>query len=170
MVRASPATFARGTFNRILIEGELAFRLRAPLAPDASSDPARVAAAVGELVVTIEVVDPRYRDMASADQGLNGALIVGTGMAYREPVAWSSLVAVVRRDGNVVKQTCGGHPLGNLLFLLGWLARHAAERGQGLAEGDVVTAGTWTGVVEATPGQAIEVEFPAVGRATARFE
>jgi len=177
MVRASPATFARGTFNRILIEGELAFRLRAPLPLDAGSDAARVAAAVGELVVTIEVVDPRYRDMDAAgpalrlaDQGLHGALVVGTGIPYREPVAWTPMIAIVRRDGNVVKQTRGGHPLGNLLFLLAWLARHAAERGQGLAEGDVVTAGTWTGVVEALPGQTIDVEFPAVGRATARFE
>src|SRR5690242_11676 len=29
-VHGSPVTFARGTFNRILIEGEIAFRLHAP--------------------------------------------------------------------------------------------------------------------------------------------
>lgn len=177
MVRASPATFTQRSFNRILIEGEVAFRLREPLPLEATSDAARVAAAVGELVVTIEVVDPRYRDMDAAgptlrlaDQGLHGALVVGTGIPYREPVAWTSLVAIVRRDGNIVKETRGGHPLDNLLFLLAWLARHAEAEGHGLAAGDVITAGTWTGVVEALPGQTIDVEFPAIGHAAARFE
>jgi 2-keto-4-pentenoate hydratase len=39
-----------------------------------------------------------------------------------------------------------------------------------LGEGDVVTAGTWTGVLEAFPGETIDVEFPAIGRTSARFE
>jgi 2-keto-4-pentenoate hydratase len=38
------------------------------------------------------------------------------------------------------------------------------------ASPDVVTAGTWTGVYEAGPGQTIDIEFPDVGRASARFE
>jgi 2-keto-4-pentenoate hydratase len=57
-----------------------------------------------------------------------------------------------------------------VLVLLPWLARHAAARGMPLEEGDLVTAGTWTGVVEALPGDAIDVEFPAIGRASARFD
>ncbi len=178
VVRPSPAKFAHGSFNRILIEGEVAFRLREPLAPEGPDiGPSHVAAAVGELVVTMEIVDPRYRDMDAAgpalrlaDQSLNGALVVGNGIPYREPVAWSSLVATVRCNGIVVKETRGGHPLGNPLFLLAWLAGHAAGQGHALAAGDLVTAGTWTGVVEAMPGQTIDVEFPAIGRASARFE
>jgi 2-keto-4-pentenoate hydratase len=177
-VHASPATFARGTFNRILIEGEIAFRLRAPLSGDAPPrDDAAASVAVGELVVTIEVVDPRYGDMEAAspglrlaDQGLHGALVVGAGVPWRGSVDWGSLVAIVRRDGEIVKETRGGHPLGNLLFLLPWLAQHAAQRGFPLAAGDLITAGTWTGVFEAAPGQTIDVEFPAIGRASARFE
>ncbi|HEY7788336.1 MAG TPA: fumarylacetoacetate hydrolase family protein [Casimicrobiaceae bacterium] len=171
----SPAAFVARTFNRILIEGEVAFRLRAPLA--AGADPAQVADAIGDWLVTIEVVDPRYADMDAAnstlrlaDQGLHGALVVGTGGRFPEAIDWTSLVARVRRNGEVVKETRGGHPLGDLLFLLPWLARHAAERGSPLGVGDVITAGTWTGVVEAFSGQTIDVEFPAIGRASARFE
>ncbi len=89
---------------------------------------------------------------------------------FRDAVDWTSLVARVRRNGELVKETRGGHPLGNLLFLLPWLARHAIERGVPLGDGDVVTAGTWTGVSEAFPGETIDVEFPAIGRASARFE
>ena len=163
----SPATFAAGTFHRILIEGEIAFRLRAPL----------VAAAIGEWLVTIEVVDPRYANLDDAgptlrlaDHGMHGALVIGGGGPLPDAVDWTSLVARVRRNGELVKETRGGHPLGNLLFLLPWLARHAVERGIPLGDGDVVTAGTWTGVVEAFPGETIDVEFPAIGRASVRFE
>jgi 2-keto-4-pentenoate hydratase len=172
----SPATFAAGTFNRILIEGEIAFRLRAPL-DNIAADPPAVAAAIGEWLVTIEVVDPRYANLDDAgptlrlaDHGMHGALVVGSGGPLPDAVDWTSLVARVRRNGELVKETRGGHPLGNLLFLLPWLARHAIERGVLLGEGDVVTAGTWTGVIEAHAGQTIDVEFPAIGRASVRFE
>lgn len=178
VVHASPATFGRGTFNRILIEGEIAFRLRAPLAGDAMQrDATNVSAAIGDLVVTIEVVDPRYDDMNAAvpasrlaDQLLHGALVVGSAIPWRGSLDWPSQVAIVRRNGTVVKETRGGHPLGDLLFLLDWLAQHAAKQGTPLAAGDLVTAGTWTGVFEAAPGDSIEVEFPTIGNASARFE
>ena len=173
VVRASPATFGRGTFNRIVIEGEIAFRLAAPL--DAAAQD--VSAAIGELVVTIEVVDPRYSDMDAAapllrlaDQLLNGALVVGSGVPWRGSLDWGAQVAIVRRNGTVVKETRGGHPLGDLVFLLGWLAQHAEVEGTPLAAGDLVTAGTWTGVYEAAPGESIDVEFPGIGHASARFE
>ena len=173
VVRASPATFGHGTFNRIIIEGEIAFRLAAPIeaaALDAS-------AAIAELVVTIEVVDPRYSDMDAAppllrlaDQLLNGALVVGSGVPWRGSLDWGAQVAIVRRNGTVVKETRGGHPLGDLVFLLRWLAEHAEAQGTPLAAGDLVTAGTWTGVYDAAPGESIDVEFPGIGHASARFE
>ena len=169
----SPATFDVGAFNRMLIEGEIGFRLRAPI--DHDDEPA-IAAAVGEWLVTIEVVDPRYADMNAAsatqklaDQGLHGALVIGSGAPLPASVDWSSLVARVRRNGEILRETRAGHPLGNLLFLLPWLARHAAARGMPLRAGDIVTAGTWTGVFEAFPGETIDVEFDGIGRARTRF-
>jgi 2-keto-4-pentenoate hydratase len=173
VVRASPATFGRGTFNRIVIEGEIAFRLAAP--PEAAAQDASTA--IDELVVTIEVVDPRYSDMDAAapllrlaDQLLNGALVVGSGVPWRGSLDWGAQAAILRRNGTVVKETRGGHPLGDLVFLLRWLAEHAEAEGTPLAAGDLVTAGTWTGVYEAGPGDSIDVEFPGIGHASARFE
>ena len=170
----SPATFPAGAFDRMLIDGEIAFRLRASIGGD---DGASVISSIGAWLVTIEVVDPRYADWDTAspmqklaDQGLHGALVVGSGTALPTAIDWTSLVARVRRNGGIVRETRGGHPLGNLLFLLPWLARHAAARGTPLRAGDVVTAGTWTGVFEAFPGETIDVEFDGVGRASARFE
>ena len=182
-VRTSPATFAAGTFSAIGIEGEIAFRLRSALSPEAlTRDPvvpeSALDAAIGELVVTMEIVDPRYADVEAAgprlrlaDQGLHGALVVGSGIPYRGDVDWTSLVARVTRDGETVTQTRGGHPLGDLRFLLAWLAGHAAQRATrsaargaralaarelrmgGLAAGDIVTLGTWTGLVAAAPAR-----------------
>ena len=173
-VVATPARFAAGAFNRILIEGEIAFRLRAPID---SADEAGVRAAIDEWLVAIEIVDPRYTDVDRAaptqklaDQGVHGALVVGSGRPLPSRIDWRSLVARVRRNGDLVRETRGGHPLGDLLFLLPWLARHAASRGMALARGHVVTAGTWTGVFEAFPGETIEVEFDGVGQASARFD
>jgi 2-keto-4-pentenoate hydratase len=174
----TPATFPRGTFNRILIEGEIAFRLRAPLRAEVPDDMLdAVSASIGDLVVTIEVVDPRYSDLDAAgpalrlaDHGLNGALVIGSGVRWQGSLDWSSQDAILRQNGNVVKQTRGGHPLGDLLFLVEWLAGHAQQRGPSLPAGTIISAGTWTGVFEAAAGDTIDVEFPGIGRATARFE
>ena len=170
----SPATFPAGAFNRMLIEGEIAFRLRAPIVGD---DDASIAAVIDAWLVTIEVVDPRYADWDAAsptqklaDQGLHAALVIGSGTALPAAIDWTSLVARVRRNGETVRETRGGHSLGNLLYLLPWLARHAAGRGMPLRAGDVISAGTWTGVLEAFAGETIAVEFDGVGRATARFD
>jgi 2-keto-4-pentenoate hydratase len=172
-VVATPAMFAAGAFNRILIEGEIAFRLGAPFG---AGDASTVIGAIDEWLVTIEVVDPRYADLdrASAtqklaDQGVHGALVVGSGRPFRGNADWRALVARVLRNGDVVRETRGGHPLGDLLFLLPWLAQHAASRRMPLRAGDIVTAGTWTGVLEAFPGETIDVEFDGIGRASATF-
>jgi 2-keto-4-pentenoate hydratase len=170
----SPATFPASAFNRILIEGEIAFRQGAAIDGD---DDASVMASIGEWLVTIEVVDPRYADWDAAsptqklaDQGLHAALVIGSGTALPAAIDWTSLVARVRRNGETVRETRGGHSLGSLLYLLPWLARHAAGRGMPLRAGDVISAGTWTGVLEAFAGETIAVEFDGVGRATARFD
>jgi 2-keto-4-pentenoate hydratase len=39
-----------------------------------------------------------------------------------------------------------------------------------LGAGDVISAGTWTGVLEAFAGETIDVEFDGIGRASARFD
>jgi 2-keto-4-pentenoate hydratase len=105
-----------------------------------------------------------------ADQLLHGSLVVGTGIPWHGSFDWKAQAATVSRNGKVVVETTGAHPLGDPTYLLGWLAAHAAERGVPLDAGDIVTAGTWTGVYDAVAGDTIDVDFPGVGRATAVFE
>ena len=170
-VVSSPARLAARDFVSIGIEGELGFRLRQ--APDVDGV---IDDAIGELVVTIEIVAPRFRDLGAmapllrlADQGVHGALVVGSGIRWRGPIDWARQVTIVRRDGAVVRETRGGHPLGDLRFLVAWLARHAASRGYPLTAGDIVTAGTWTGLLPAQAGELIDVEFPGIGNVSVAF-
>lgn len=172
----SPARFPAGTFHAMGIEAEIAFRFRDAVDADAvgmNFDWGRV---VGELVVTIEVVDSRIRDggkapalVKLADAQLHGALVVGDAIPWR-PLDWRQLRAVVRSNGSVDADTRGGHPLGDPTVLLPWFVRHVAQRTGGVRTGDLVTAGTWTGIVPARPGDAVEAEFEGVGRVEVRFD
>ena len=172
-VVASPARYGAGAFHSIRIEAEIAFRFGDGVAhPQRASD---WKTSVDALVVTIEVVDSRIADgdrasprLKLADAQQHGGLVVGSSVPRRD-VDWKSLHAIVRRNGAIVADTHGGHPLGDPTVLLPWFVAHVAARGRDLAAGDLVTAGTWTGMVAASPGDAVEVEFDGIGRAAASF-
>lgn len=169
-VVGTPARFAADTFHAILIEAEIAFCFGAGVGRGNGWT-----SWVDELAVTIEVVDTRIADglrapprLKLADVQLHGALVVGTSTP-RRALDWSALRAIVRRNGEIAAETRGGHRLGDPSVLLPWFVEHVAARGRALAAGDLVTAGTWAGVVTAAPGDAIDVEFEGVGRASATF-
>jgi 2-keto-4-pentenoate hydratase len=166
----SPARFPSGTFHGIRIEAEIAFRVGDDVAR--GEDWKRW---IDALVVTIEVVDTRIADVERAsalvklaDAQQHGALVVGSAIPRRD-LEWASLRAIVRRNGKVVADTRGGHPLGDPSVLLPWFVRHVATRGFDLRAGDLVTAGTWVGIVAAEEGDTIEAEFEDVGSASAAF-
>ena len=75
----------------------------------------------------------------------------------------------MQRDGNVVADTRGGHRLGDPRVLLPWFVAHAASRGRELRAGDLVTAGSWVGMVPAASGDTIDVRFDGVGDASVAF-
>ena len=60
----------------------------------------------------------------------------------------------------------GTHALGDPAWLLPIWLRHATRHGDVVPAGTVVTTGTWAGVVPATQGDAVEVAFEGIGRAT----
>ena len=169
----SPARFPADAFHGIRVEAEIAFRFGDGIAePQRASD---WTAWIDALVVTIEVVDSRIADadrasprLKLADAQQHGALVVGTSVPCRT-VEWKSLQAIVRRNGAIVARTRGGHPLGDPTVLLPWFVAHVAARGRDLAPGDLVTAGTWAGMVSADPGDVVEVDFDGIGRAAASF-
>ncbi|WP_116472533.1 2-keto-4-pentenoate hydratase [Zobellella maritima] len=160
-------------FHMIGIEGELAFRLGRPLEPRATSySDAEVRDAIGELCVTIELVDTRLQDWQQAgalwrlaDNQINGALVVGSGIADWQGIKFGSQPVILRFNGVEQANKTGGHPLGDPTQLLGWAVNHLVARNGGLQAGDLITTGTWTGMIFVEPGTEVEVVFPGIGEA-----
>jgi 2-keto-4-pentenoate hydratase len=176
-VLASGAALPFDDFNVIAIEAELAFTIGRDLPPRSTpygrSD---LRAAIASIHPAIEVCDSRLRDWKNADplpkladNQMNGALVVGEGVADWQRVMPREQRATVDIGGRRIAEAIGSHPCGDPVVLLDWLANHCAVRCGGLRAGDVVTTGAWTGMhVIAAPAECV-VGFPGIGEARASF-
>lgn len=173
---ASPATAAGAKMQMIGVEAEVAFRFAKDLPPRSRPYSERsIAAAVGEVLVAIELCDTRLADWKAtsglwklADFQNSGALVAGSGTKHWQKIDFLKQ-EVEFRIGTRVAKAKGAHPYGNPARLLPWLVRHCAKRGLGLHAGDVVTTGAWTGLEIAEPGDEVSARFPGIGEATVRI-
>jgi 2-keto-4-pentenoate hydratase len=173
----SPATVSAKAFHRLGIEPEFAFTLARELpARAAAYTRDEVSGAVAALHGAIELVDTRWVDwfkvgVASivADNGANGALVLGPAVADWRRIDLPRARAVLRFDGRVVAEGTGAAVLGNPLDALVWLANDLSGRGYGLRAGDAVTTGTVASVYFAEPGMTVTAEFGALGTVEVRF-
>ena len=161
------------------IEPEIAFRLgadlppRTPRVPGAPADAysaAEVYAAVASAHGVIEIVVTRFVDADAvsqlervADNFMNEALIIGPPCNDWQRLALHDLPLRVQVDGLSVHSGRGGHPLGNPLLPLVWIANHLAALGVGLKRGEYVTTGSCNGIRYATTGQQVRVSFAQLG-------
>ncbi len=172
----SPATAAGAKMQMIGVEAEVAFRLAKDLPPRSKPYSGRsVAAAVGEVLVTIELCDTRlanWKDSPGlwklADFQNNSALVAGSGTKDWRKIDFLQQQVEFRIGARTVKAK-GAHSFGNPFRLLPWLAAHCAKRGLGLHAGDIVTTGAWTGLEIARPGDEVTAKFPGIGEATVRI-
>ena len=172
----SPASVSGATMHMIGVEAEVAFRLAKDLPPRTRPYSERsVAAAVGEVLVTIELCDTRlagWKETSGlwklADFQNNAGLVVGSGTKDWQKVDFLQQEAEFRIGARVVKVK-GAHSFGNPFRLLPWLARHCSKRGLGLHAGDVITTGAWTGLEIAQPGDEVTARFAGIGEATVRI-
>lgn len=169
----SPAMFSAGRFFRLGVEAEIAFVFRDPLPAREAPWPRKaIAAAIGSAHVAMEIVDTRLRDPDAAgtswklaDNLVNGTLTLGDEIADWQQLDWSRLVARSWIDGAEVACTRGKVPLGDVLHLLPAWIRHIG----GVRAGDVVTTGTWNGVVWAGAPALLRVGFDGLGAAETRI-
>jgi 2-keto-4-pentenoate hydratase len=158
------------------VEAEVAFRLAKDLPPRTRPYSERsIAAAVGEVVVAIELCDTRLANWKKttglwklADFQNNNALVVGSGTRDWRKIDFLKQ-EVEFRIGTRIARAKGAHSFGNPFRLLPWLVRHAAKRGLGLHAGDVITTGAWTGLEIAKPGDEVVARFPGIGEAIVRI-
>lgn len=172
----SPASIAAASMNMVGVEAEVAFRFAKDLPPRTRPYSERsIAAAIGEVLVVIELCDTRLANWKEtpglwklADFQNNAGLVLGSGTTEWQKVDYLKQEVEFRIGARVVKAK-GAHSFGNPLRLLPWLVKHCRKRGLSLHAGDVVTTGAWTGLEIAKAGDEVTATFPGIGEAAVRF-
>jgi 2-keto-4-pentenoate hydratase len=167
-VQTSGSEWSARGHSMLVVEAEVSVRLSQT--PDPDGD---VAACIGSMCASIEIVGTRMVDGLKAppawklaDQQLHAGSVMGEEIAF---VArdWQRQRGAIAING-LTREFQGTHPNGNPAFPITWLARHAASRGCPLRAGDVVMTGSWI-VVEAKPGDSVDVHFEDIGTASLRI-
>jgi 2-keto-4-pentenoate hydratase len=171
-------TATRGT-REFGIEPEIAFRLRASLPPradGAAHGRSAVLDAIGAAHPVIEVCVCRFAKIGDApgldrlaDNIINEALIVGAPRQNWRQLDIARLPLRVRVNGSDEHSGRGGHPLGDPLLPLVWLANHLNARGLELEAGQIVTTGSCNGIRFVDAGARVDVEFGGLGAVSVEF-
>lgn len=174
LVLESPATWTRSPVTGFAIEAEVAFEVAHDIGP-AELGALDISRAFERLRVTIEICDARisnHREVSSlwklADSQVNAGLVLGSGCAVSNIADYAQLRCEVRVDGRGVFDAAGRHPLGDPRVLLPWWVAHAARRAP-LRAGDIVTTGSWCGLLPVTGGSTVVAHFEGIGDASIRF-
>jgi 2-keto-4-pentenoate hydratase len=172
---SSPAEIPAGLAPLLGIEVEIAFRFDRPLAPRAGQYGADEVAAAVTALAAIEVVDSRFRNRAdvptlalTADCMTNGAFVAGTLRHDWRSFDLSGLEASLVVNGDVVVQRVGGHAEVDPLRPAVRLA-NALRSSCGIAAGQIVTTGTYTGLTIVKPGDRVVGRFAGFGEAELHF-
>lgn len=169
-IMASPATLSSDVFLLRGVEAEAAVRLARDLPPRAvpyTRD--EVADAIAAFHPAIEVLQSRFLEptavaplTALADTQSHGAFVHGAPVA-----AWRGIIldaeSMVQRVDGEVNAAHTGHPGGDLLGQVVWLANVGSVWAGGLKAGQFVTCGSWTGANRVGPAAQVRVAFSTLG-------
>jgi 2-keto-4-pentenoate hydratase len=170
-IKAAPVTWPVPKGGKIGIETEIAFRLGRDLPQRGTPyTQEEVSEAIAACFPAVELVASRYADLKAvtlvenmADNIAHAGLICGA-----EVPGWRSLDLgnmLVRQScgGQVQVEKRGGNPAGDSLLSLTRLANHLHAFGLKLEAGQVVTTGSWTGLIFVEGGQRVVGGFDGMG-------
>jgi 2-keto-4-pentenoate hydratase len=149
------------------IECEIAFRIARDIGPRAKAYTGdEIASHVAHACVTAEILNSRLpgkyqspRNAQLADLLSNAALIAGEPVADWRGRDLKSIAVEFSAGGKSIVSRQGGHPTGDPFGGVIALANHLSARGMMLAAGQIVTAGSYTGVHFAPEGGRFAVRF-----------
>ena len=175
-VYRSPARLAAGDYVRIGIEAEIAVRLSADLSGGGHTRES-VAAAVGTLAPSIEIVDDRACDYDAldglalvADNSFNFGIVLGPETADWRGLDIPALRGRLAINGEVAGEGAGAAVLGGHPFeALAWLVGALAARGRSLRAGDIVMTGSIVATKWPCAGDEIVVALDSLGEARLRL-
>lgn len=174
----SPATLAASRFVFALAEPEFALTLGRDLPPDAGPfDVEQVAEAVAAVHPAIELVTSVWEPWTEAgapalvaDNGVNGALVIGEGVADWRRFDLAYHAVTVSLNDEPAGAGTGANALGHPLKALAWLAGERARRGDGLKAGDIVSTGVVTPFHYLQAGDEVRADFGPLGQVSLRLE
>ncbi len=161
-----------GSGGTARIEPEIAFVLARDLPPRATPYAEdEIRGALREARFVLEIMGPRYADPAAvtfpellADSVANQGLFVGPVVAdaFRRPL--EAFPVTVRTPAGVFATRDGKHPDVHPLRPLYWLANYLAALGDPLRAGQIVTTGSYCGVIDVPLGESLTFEYGDLGR------
>ncbi|MEP7329198.1 MAG: 2-keto-4-pentenoate hydratase [Betaproteobacteria bacterium] len=168
---ASPCPMLiRGAVARI--EPEIAFVMAHDL--PARSTPyteADVQAAIGEARLVLELIGPRYAEPSTvtypellADFIANQGLFVGPVVSAPWERNLEEFTIVIHANGKPLQTVDGKHPDVHPLRPLVWLADYLATRGDFLRAGQIVTTGSYAGIIDVPIDVPLTFEYGDFGR------
>lgn len=172
LCRPSPARFSHDEFHRVYLEPELAVVLAEPIpARDAPYGLEEVVACIASLHAAIELVDSRFETWPEvpplwqlADGLSHGAFVLGSGTSPSGLGRMRDAAYRLCLDDEEVLAGEGGHPGGDPAELLvSMINARIRASGQGFAAGEVITTGTFAGVIPMLPGQRASLRFMGIG-------
>ncbi len=165
--------------QRFGIEPEIAFTFKQPLPPLEGTEKysrSQVLSAVASAHSALEICVCRLKDFDAApplhrlaDGLMNEGLLLGDNIDGWQKLDLSQQRVVLQINGQTVHEGIGGHPIGDPVIPLVWVANHLSARGIGLKAGDAVTTGSFAGIHYVDAGQKARVEFDGLGIATISF-
>lgn len=167
----SPARWPLPAGASIGIETEVAFRMARALPPRGTPwTRAEVMDAVAGCFPAIELVVSRYADAgqvslteAMADNVAHAGLVLGEDVPDWRARDLDDLLVRQTADGVVQVERRGANPAGDALLSLTRLANHLHGFGLQLEAGQVVTTGSWTGLLSVPAGTRVVGGFEGFG-------
>ena len=171
----SPAKIDGRMYAPLGVEGEIAFRFDRDLPGRTEPYSRSEIEAVLTAFPAIEIVSSRfisYQDTPVLDRLVdrmsNGGLVIGAPRPDWRDIDLSTLRVTLSCDGVTILDKIGGHArVDPLLPALDFI--HTVQARKTFKAGDVITTGTFTGLVFGKPGQHFTVEFQNFGRIELTF-
>jgi len=162
----SPATLKPGPQAIRAIEAEICARIGKDLPPRATPyTREEVTAAIAALHPVLEACESRYLEPKSidiltniADSQSHGGLIYGPGRMDWQSIDLTAVTMEQLVDGKS-DATRTGHPAGDLVAQVMWMANEGAVWAGGLKAGQFVTCGSWSGANRVGPAAHVVVKF-----------
>lgn len=176
-VQHGDGVYSHADFVEPGVEAEIAVVLAKDIpASGAPYDRDSVRDAVGAAMISIELVDARYRNFReldtptmAADNFFNAAAVLGPPMEDWHDLDLANVEATALLNGKPLGTGKGNLIMGHPLEALAWLANRLAERGRQLKAGEFVTLGSVIPTHWVSQGDRIDHEIPGFGAVSISF-